>query len=372
MSQFRIIDVNEALNAALSVSSEKTEFPKENVQHPHRTRVWRTDNYFNITSSNNKIDFDEGGGELTATLTTGVYTGPDDLRTEIIVQLEATGADQYSCTFSPTTGIWAIGNNDGPTFSLLWNTGTNSANSVGPTIGFSAAADDTGSLGYAADAPAIHTEEWIEFDFSAARNIDSFVLVFDPVDGSTLSSSAVVTLQANSSSSWGAPPVSQVVAFDSVYNVFSHFFTAAENYRYWRILIEDPTNPDHVNIDLGVVVLGEATQLTQGPQIGMADTLMDQSQVSKTRYGHRYFDEYPIARSESFTYTALSKADLETLQSVFKAVGNHTPVTIALDPLATLFDKDRFLMYSFFDGEIEAKNTFYEFFDTEISFMEAF
>ena len=158
---------------------------------------------------------------------------------------------------------------------LLWFSGTNSGTNVGGTIGFDVSADDTGSLSYLGDFVALHTEEWIEFDLQSATAIDSFSLMFDPVEGPELSATSVVKLQANSVSSWAAPPIDITLTFDTVYQIFTHFFTAAETYQFWRILIVDPDNAK-LNVGLSKIILSNATQLTQNPEIGFSDTERDQ------------------------------------------------------------------------------------------------
>lgn len=109
-----------------------------------------------IAATNKYIDFkeDTGGGlgsELTATLTELSYKG-DALATHIAARMNAAGGDtNYACTFDPATNKFTITNNSIVELQLLWSTGTNAANSVGTTIGFSVAADDTSATSYEAD-----------------------------------------------------------------------------------------------------------------------------------------------------------------------------------------------------------------------------
>lgn len=100
-----------------------------------------------ITTANNKLDFDEGGAELTATITAGSYT-PSTLCTEIKIQMDAAGAATYTVTYSGK--VFRIASN-GATLNLRCNTGTNAANGIWTTIGFSTAANKTGYTNYAGD-----------------------------------------------------------------------------------------------------------------------------------------------------------------------------------------------------------------------------
>ncbi len=108
--------------------------------------------YFNpilITASNNKIDFKESGGgsELTATIPVGQYKDPHDLATAIKTALDDVGAATYTVTYNDANGKFTIAT-DGVFLSILWNTGTNTANTIATKIGFSAGADSTGATTY--------------------------------------------------------------------------------------------------------------------------------------------------------------------------------------------------------------------------------
>jgi hypothetical protein len=101
-------------------------------------------------SSNDAIDFNDGGGEENATLTAKTYNNPHDLAREIASQMNALTTDTITVTYSNTTGKFTIAS-DGGTLSLLWNTGTNTATTSGASFGFSVAADDTGATSYVGD-----------------------------------------------------------------------------------------------------------------------------------------------------------------------------------------------------------------------------
>ena len=89
--------------------------------------------YYNVKNGYNKIDFNEGAGELNATLTSGNYS-INDLQTEIKTQMEAVGVNTYTVTYSSVSmklTITSSGN-----FTLLNSTGTNSSDKFKYMIGF--------------------------------------------------------------------------------------------------------------------------------------------------------------------------------------------------------------------------------------------
>jgi len=110
---------------------------------------------FTVTGgSNDDIDFKEdGGSELTATLTAGTYSMgassavSGSLCEEIKTRLEAAGAGTYTVTFSLTTKIVTIAVAGGAAaVQVLPATGTNTATSAGSLLGFTADSASSASI----------------------------------------------------------------------------------------------------------------------------------------------------------------------------------------------------------------------------------
>lgn len=99
-----------------------------------------------IDSTNNKIDFMDDGGtglgaEITATIPPGSYTR-DQLATAIGAAMTSASASApvpnsltYTVAYDSVNKTYTI-NHDGTAVSLLWDTGTNAAQSIAPDIGF--------------------------------------------------------------------------------------------------------------------------------------------------------------------------------------------------------------------------------------------
>ena len=113
-----------------------------------------SENPIRITATNKFIDFTDGTGTVVATLDEGYYQTPIHLADAIAAKMTSASApsdaDIITCTFNNSDGKFTIAS-DGTVLSLLWDTGTNTANSVATTIGFDNAADDTGALTYTSD-----------------------------------------------------------------------------------------------------------------------------------------------------------------------------------------------------------------------------
>lgn len=104
---------------------------------------------YEIGINNNKINFNEGSGQLTATISIGIYS-PSDLATEIKTQLDAIGVKTYTVVFSRSTRKYTISCNAG-SFDLLIATGLNSSAGVYDLIGFTGASDLIGLGSYTSD-----------------------------------------------------------------------------------------------------------------------------------------------------------------------------------------------------------------------------
>lgn len=368
--EFRIIDYNYAFDSASNVtaSSENVNLPASNLKKYLRSKVWRSDGYFVIDSTNNKINFKHNGGsELTATITSGNYT-VSELETEIDLRLtNAASANVFSVDYISSTGKWRI-TSTGSSFELLFGTGTNAANSIAFTIGFSEE-DYTGSLLYTGPNIALHTEEWVQIDLLSTEAIDSFCVFAELGGYFNFSSYAVLKLQANHTQNFSSPAVDQTLSVNEENNVICHFFSSSQSYRYWRFKIVDPQNIN-LCVEVPKIVLGLATQLTQTPDMGFTELFDDASKVSKTPYGHRYTDVYPTVRALEFNYSSLPDADVLSIQDIYKANGGVSPIVIALDPTEDLWDKERFLIYGYLKQQLKVQQQFYTYFNTQLSIEE--
>jgi len=101
----------------------------------NRFLEWQFNTFsIDIDSTNNKLDFNEGGAELTATLSSTTYTLAA-LASEIQTQLNATGALTYTVSVSVDDKVTIAA--DG-SFSLLPQTGTNTLVSILPILNITA------------------------------------------------------------------------------------------------------------------------------------------------------------------------------------------------------------------------------------------
>ena len=140
------------------VSTENILFPASNTENRFPDEVWRS-NYgpgsgwgrFVIEAGvNDRLDFlDDSSVEKTAILNPGTYTAKT-IESHVQTQMQAVVVSGVDITVEflecgDYSYHWRISSN-GVWLDLLWATGTNTARSVGSTIGFDTSADDTGAL----------------------------------------------------------------------------------------------------------------------------------------------------------------------------------------------------------------------------------
>ena len=352
-----------------TASSANVNFPVSNIKHSFRSKQWRSNasGNFEITT-NNKINFKESamGSELTATVTAGTYTSTT-LAAHIKSVLDLTGADTYTVAFSQTTGLWTI-SSDGSYLALLNNTGTNQANSIlKDALGF-ANSDRTGALTYTGANIAIHNKEWLLFDLITTEEINSVVMLWPKEDGIMLSSNAVIKIQGNATNVWTAPAVDETLTIDNTYEIASHYFTADQSYRFWRVVIIDPSNVN-LYVNMGVVILGKS-EVIDNPDNGFSYSLTDTSRVITTDFGHEYVDEYPMTAQLEFNFSILDYDSAMALDALYRQVGSRKPVFIAMDHDASVFNKDHFSLYGKFRTNLQLNHISFDMFNGKLTIGE--
>jgi hypothetical protein len=110
-------------------------------------------NRIEIASTDRYLDFTDDSGTYAAVVAAGTYKTPHDLAAALQAAMDLQTSTTPTVTYSDSTGKFTI-KTTGTLLSLLWNTGTNAANTIGDKIGFSTAANDTGTgatTGYTSD-----------------------------------------------------------------------------------------------------------------------------------------------------------------------------------------------------------------------------
>lgn len=160
------------------------------------------------------------------------------------------------------------------------------------------------------------TNQNIVFSFTGTVDVTYIALLTN-----NLTSGATVTIEANSSDSWGAPPVQETLTYYDGYWVTS--FTQ-ETYQYWRLTIDDSSNPDGY-LELSYVFLGES--LAMPPMLRnqkLPKTTTSTSQKSKR--GQLYGNRELIVRTANINFAqAIADSYKTNIDTFFEAVETIKP-----------------------------------------------
>lgn len=338
----------------ISASSSHPNFPVSNIRHEHRSKEWRSAGHFTVTALTKSLEI-EGDNPVSVNLTEGSYSTVG-LKLELQTKLDAAAPGVYEVLYSEKTGIWTFKSDTA--FTLK---GTSSVLSI---IGFNPV-DRTGTLLPGAK-PAIHTEEFVVFDLKTTEEIDSIVLLWG-IKGYKLSGDAEIRVQASATANFSAPALDEVITFNDKFEVASKYLENPVSYRYWRVVIKDPANPNQY-VNFGVLVLGLAEKMD--PENGFTYGQTDNSNITRTDFGQEFADEYPITGNIAIDFAVMEYSQAEKIILMFQQLGNRKPIYAALDPEAEVFDKDCFSIYGKFSGSVSQKHSFYNIFDSGLAIRE--
>lgn len=157
-------------------------------------------------------------------------------------------------------------------------------------------------------------DEYVIFDMGAAVAVTNCILA-----NTNLTASATVRVEANSSDSWATPAFSSVLA--QYGDKWSATFTA-QTYRYWRVYLDDATNPDALY--LGAAFIGPALTMP-----GMApDQEIPTKSSAQTVFsigGQAYGDRRIRYKTASINFPYISLTDKDLIDDFFDVVDITNP-----------------------------------------------
>lgn len=155
-------------------------------------------------------------------------------------------------------------------------------------------------------------------DLGSAKTADSIALM-----NHNLTSGATVTIQANTSASWGAPPFSEAV---SLQELDMHLiFTAAQTYRYWRTVVSDPGRAD-ADIRIGELILGKLTELDRNYDWDLKKKQSYSNIMHETAGGNYWAYALFDRKAWTMKFSTLSTSQLAQIKTLIDAVhGNAYP-----------------------------------------------
>jgi len=113
-------------------------------------------NPITITATSKFLDVTDDTGTFAVSVAEKTYNTPVELAETLNAALSAASTETYTVSFSSTTGKFTIASGS-TVLSLLWSTGTNSANSIGAKLGFVTTSNDTGAVTYSSDNAQVYS-----------------------------------------------------------------------------------------------------------------------------------------------------------------------------------------------------------------------
>lgn len=310
---------------------EHPQFPVKDTQIDSLSFMWRTrygtasgNGKFVVDANNKYIDLDEGGAELTATLTLGSYNG-QTLATEIKTQLDVAGALTYTVTYSESTAKFTIAASGN--FTLRWFTGTHKATDASDLLGFSDAADDTGAATYTADNRRIHyPKAYIDIDLAVACEVNFIGLL-----GHNISASATIKLYGADDSAFTTNVTEDTIAYNSS-NIYK-FLAASRTKRYFRISIQDPTNSNSY-IQISTISLCKYFAPNVNFTVGYEDGSDVFDEVERTDSLNLHGQEKPVLSVWTLPFQALNDSAQVEIESMIAEVRNSEALIVCFDSAA--------------------------------------
>lgn len=329
-----------------TASSEQSAFPAENVYNmQRRSKVWRSEGYWEITSSNKSIVFRETNAvDLTANVQETTYSGDTDFFAAIKLALEVTGDSTYTVSRDSThrVVITSDGAGGGGIFEIDWTTST----AMAALLGYDDSAEDTGALTYTADQIVLHQEEWLTWDMGISTNPDCFIMIGKRNSPIKLTPSATFKLQGNETNVWTGPSYETTLTYDervmSVFRASTDEGLHTEGLRYWRLQLVDPQNALGY-LELGAVFLGDFFQPTRGAiQFPFQGQYIDRSPTIFSEGGQTFSDEQEKSEVFSVEWFGLTISEKEELDEHFDNVGTVSPFFLQFDPNAAISSSSRY------------------------------
>ena len=138
-------------------------------------------------------------------------------------------------------------------------------------------------------------------------------------------SGVTVKLQGNDTDVWTSPAKEEVITYDA--DIMVKFFTEAEYY-YWRLLVEDASNPDGY-IEIGRLEAGEYLQMP-GIEPGFSYPRRTTSDRDITVTSQVYGDKGIIQRAPGFAFPVIEDSERGEIDEMFDGVHHIKPVILVV------------------------------------------
>jgi hypothetical protein len=163
------------------------------------------------------------------------------------------------------------------------------------------------------------TDEWIKFDFGAAAAVRAFLAV-----GFNLTPYATVRIQANATDVWTSPSIDVALTYHAA--VLLYLWSSDQSYRFWRLSIVDPGNPDGY-IEIGRIFLGQTATPDRNFKAWSREPI-DPTTIVRSYDGAESFERRTAYDLLTFEF---GRVLTSTFDDLFRAVGLRTYFFVIAD-----------------------------------------
>lgn len=163
--------------------------------------------------------------------------------------------------------------------------------------------------------------ESVIIDLGSAKAVTCVVLL----DHTLTNADTLIKLQANSSNSWGAPPVDETLTWAT--GTISKFF-ASVSYRYWRLIFTKSAAAE--SRDIGRMFLGTYYTLEE-PAENAEFPDKDLTQRIRSEGGQFWSDAQESFRLMPVSFSGISQTQKNNMRTFSEYVKTHTSFFVQLD-----------------------------------------
>jgi hypothetical protein len=152
----------------------------------------------------------------------------------------------------------------------------------------------------------------------SAQAVDTVAIL-----GHTISTSATVTIEANTTDSWS--PAAWSTSLTALDNTILRYLDSAQTYQYWRFTVEDASSASTF-IDVGRLWLGEYLQISPASTSNFTVSFERSDTVSYGRGRQKFATQGVGWRSFDLSFRGHHGSMLTAIQTMYATVGNHSSV----------------------------------------------
>ena len=196
------------------------------------------------------------------------------------------------------------------------------------------------------------SSESVIFDFISVEEVDTILLVPHIKNGWGFSS---VTVEANATSDFTSPAFSTTITteIDQEHEIAVKEI-APQSYRFWRLTFNGTTF-----IEVSKVFIGKALTIGNGRSIDFNWTYGNNAlhNIQTNRYGQRFSDINLVQKRFSYSFSLLSKTEMESFYDLIDECQNIKPFWVRIGCLAMSDEPNRYSCYAYLDQIPDVVNT---------------